>query len=177
MTVYTQLDDLLMIETSRRTTDSVAELVFQKPELFNDLFSIFLSNREPVSRRAAWVIDTVSEAIPSLIEPRINEIIGALGSFRHDGLKRHSLRIISRSPLPGTELLGMLTAICFDWLLSAGESVAVKVHSMDILYRIAIEEPDLRKELADSIGWRMEEGTAGFRNHASKILQKLSRLE
>jgi hypothetical protein len=36
-------------------------------------------------------------------------------------------------------------------------------------------EPDLKQELADSIEWRMQEETPGFRNHGSKLLKKLYR--
>jgi hypothetical protein len=44
---------------------------------------------------------------------------------------------------------------------------------MEILYRISQVEPDMKKELADSIEWRMNEETAGFRNRGQKLLKKL----
>jgi hypothetical protein len=166
------LEDLLLVEMSRRNTDLVADLIIQKPDLFEDLFEIFLGNNEPVSRRAAWVIDTVSEKIPSLLEPYLNYMTEALPGFTHDGLKRHAVHMLSRSPLP-TEHLGELMNICFTWLTSPKESVAVKIYCMDILYNISKSEPDLKKELADSIEWRMQEETPGFRNRARKMLDKL----
>jgi len=98
--------------------------------------------------------------------------IEELPYFSHDGLKRHSLRMLSRSPLPSGHL-GPLINICFNWLTSAGESVAVKVWCMEIHYRIAQSEPELKKESADSIEWRIQEETAGFRNRGMKILKKL----
>ena len=58
------LTDLLMVETSKRQTDLIADLVYQKPELFDELMKIYLRNEEPISRRAVWVIDTVSEKHP-----------------------------------------------------------------------------------------------------------------
>lgn len=168
------LEDLLLIEMSRRNTDLVADLILQKPDLFNDLFEVFLRNEEPVSRRAAWVIDTVSETNPSLLEPYLNIMTDALTGFTHDGLKRHAVHMLSRSPLP-SEHLGELMDICFTWLTSPKESVAVKVYCMDILYNISKQEPDLKKELADSIEWRMQEETPGFQNRARKMLFKLYR--
>ncbi len=167
------LTDLLLTEMSRRNTDLVADLVRARPELFDELFDLFMSGRDPVDRRAAWVVDTVSESRPELIEGRLDEIIDRLHQFGHDGLKRHSLRILSRSPLPGEKRLGELIRICFDWLVSPSEAIAAKVYCMDLLSRVSEIEPDLRQELADSIEWRLGEESAGFRNHGRKVLKRL----
>jgi len=172
MTNPASLENLLMIEMSRRNTDILSELVLQKPEFLDRLVEIFLRNEEPVSRRAAWVADTISEQRPELLFPYLSEIIKSLKLFCHDGLKRHSLRIINRSPVPAGKT-GELLSICFDWLLSPREAVAAKVHCMDILYRLSQSEPDLKKELADSIEWRLNEETAGFRSHGVKVLTQL----
>jgi hypothetical protein len=122
------------------------------------------------------VVDTVAEQLPDLLLPHLTEIIEMLTEFSHDGLKRHSLRMLSRSPLPGEESLGKLIRISFDWLLAPSESIAVKVYCMELIYRISQEEPDLKKELADSIEWRIGEESAGFQNRGSKLIRKL-RLE
>jgi hypothetical protein len=166
------LTDLLMVENSRRNTDLIADLVFNKPELFDELVSIYLRNEEPVSRRAVWVVDTVAEKNPHLLDSYLETIVEALPRFDHDGLKRVSLRMLSRSPLPQNQL-GELINLCFDWLVSPKETVAVKVYAMEILYRISQVEPDLKKELADSIEWRIAEGTPGFKNRGLKTLKKL----
>ncbi|MEI7662235.1 MAG: hypothetical protein WCK34_08555 [Bacteroidota bacterium] len=167
------LNDLLLIEMSRRNTDLVADLVFQKPELFDELFRLFLSNIEPVSRRAAWVLDIVSENMPSKLLQYIPEMVDMMPHFSHDGLKRHSVHMISRSPLPAGDTIGPLITICFDWLISPSEAVATKVYCMEILYRISETEPGLKKELADSIEWRLDEETPGFKNRGRKLLNKL----
>jgi hypothetical protein len=170
----TEIEALLNIETSRRNTDLLADLIYQKPELFEEFVAVYLRNEEPVSRRAAWVVDTVSEKFPELLAPYLDVIAEKLSTFSHDGLKRHSLRMLARSPLP-TEHLGRLITICFNWLTSAVESVAVKVWCMEILYRVVQVEPELKKEIADSIEWRMREESPGFRNRGMKILKKLTK--
>ena len=167
------MDDCLLLEMSRRNTDLVADLVFQKPELFEELFLVYARNEEPVSRRAAWALDTVAEQYPELLSSHLGEIIDLLPKFRHDGLKRHSLRMLARSPLPSGNRLGELITICFDWLISPNEAVSAKVYCMELLYRISQLEPDIKKELADSIEWRMNEETPGFKNRGQKTLKKL----
>ena len=168
------LTDLLMVETSRRNTDLIADLVYQKPELFDELMKIYLRHEEPISRRAVWVVDTVAEKIPYILKPYLESIIEALPIFTHDGLKRISLRMLARSPFSQQHTGGLMN-ICFDWLISPRESVAVKVYAMDILYRMSMEEPELKKELADSIEWRLAEETPGFQTHGLKLLKKLNK--
>ena len=166
------LTDLLMVENSRRNTDLIADIIFNKHALFDELFDIYLRNEEPLSRRAVWVVDTVAEKHPELLDRYLESIVEALPRFEHDGLKRGSLRMLSRSPLPQNHL-GELMNMCFDWLVSAKESVAVKVYAMEILYRISQVEPELKKELADSIEWRIAEGTPGFKHRGLKTLKML----
>jgi hypothetical protein len=107
-----------------------------------------------------------------LLQPFISDIIVRLPVFNHDGLKRHSLRILTRYNV-GENESGQLISYCFDILSRPFESVAVKVHAMEILYRMSCREPDLKKELAETIEWRMEEESAGFRNRGMKILKRL----
>jgi hypothetical protein len=166
------LNELLMVENSRRNTDLIADLILKKTELFDELIRIYLKNEEPVSRRAAWVADVITEKHPDLLSPFIEEMATRLKTFTHDGMKRESLKMLARSPLPELNL-GQLITLCFDWLTSGKESVAVKMFSMEILYRISQQEPEMKKELADSIEWRMQEETPGFRAHGKKLLKRL----
>ena len=166
------LRELIMVENSRRNTDLVADLILKKPDLFEDLFTIYLLNEEPISRRAAWIVDTISEKRPELVIPYVDIMVENLPGFSHDGMKRSTLRMLTQLPLPLKEP-GVLLDVCFDWLTSRDESVAVKVYAMDILYLFTTVEPDLKKELADSIEWRMQEESAGFNAHGKKILKKL----
>jgi hypothetical protein len=168
------LEEMLQSETSRKTVDMVADLVTQRPELFENLVSIFLRDEEPVSRRAAWVVDIITEAHPQLLPGLIDLIIPRLSSFSHDGMKRPSMRMLTRVDLTEVQM-DSLVNLCFEWLTNPKESVSVKVYSMELLYQFSHKEPDLRKELADSIEWRFQEETPGFRNRGGKILKKLYR--
>lgn len=170
-----ELTGLLNREMSRRNTDLIADLVGSQEKLFDPLFELFLLNMEPVSRRAAWAVDVVTEQKPEWLEGKIDRLVEALEGFHHDGLKRHTLRILARSSLPSPDLSGRLVNICFEWLLAQEEAVSTKVYSMEIIARYVEQEPDLRQELIDSIQWRMEEERAGFKSYAKKLLTRLSR--
>jgi hypothetical protein len=92
--------------------------------------------------------------------------------MNHDGLKRHAFRIIARMPFPeGTE--ARLMNIAFDWLLSATESVAVKMYSIQVLYRLSASEPDILQELYDTIEFQLADGTPGFKSIGLKIMEQI----
>ncbi len=166
--------ELLLKGNSRSYTDFVADIVSRRPELLNDLWEIYLAIEEPVSRRAAWIIDTASEHKPGWVEPYLPRLIEMLPRFNHDGLKRHALRIIARMPFP-PHLEGELMDITFRWLLSLTESVAVKMYCIQILYRLSVNEPDILQELYDTIEFQMADGTPGFRSIGSKMMCHIDR--
>ncbi len=168
------LKELLGKGLGRNMADMIVEAIEQKPSFFEELMEIYLADEEPYSRKAAWAIDLYTEKDPSRTAPFVEQMVAGLTRFTHDGMKRHTLRILLSLPLPA-EGLGTLVTLCFDWLANPPESAAVKVYSMELLYRISAIEPDLKPELADTISWRMEEESAGFRNRALKIMKKLSR--
>ena len=166
--------ELLLKGNSRSYTDFVADIVTKRPELVSELWEIYLAIEEPVSRRAAWIIDTASEEKPEWVAPFLPDLVKKLPIFNHDGLKRHALRMIARMPFPnGSE--GELLSIAFEWLLAPAESVAVKMYCIQILYRLSATEPDILQELYDTIEFQMADGTPGFRSIGSKMLQQIDK--
>lgn len=164
--------ELLLKGNSRSYTDFVADIVTKRPELVAELWEIYLLFEEPVSRRAAWVIDTASENKPEWIEPYLEALIGKLPLMNHDGLKRHALRMIERMPFP-ENLEGKLMSIAFEWLLSPVESVAVKMYCIMILYRLSEKESDILQELYDTIEFQIADGTPGFKSIGRKMMEQI----
>jgi hypothetical protein len=168
------LDELLKLGQSRKNIDQLIEMVLNNPLMFDQLWSIFLSNREPESRRAAWTIDILNEDHPFIQQQHIDCLIHKLDEFRHDGLKRHSLRILENHNFK-PEHIGILASLCFKWLETPGESTAVKAYCIKILEKIAGEEPEIKRELVDVIEIQLDEGTPGFKNIGIKTIQRLQK--
>ena len=167
-----KLEDLVIRDQSRANTDQIISIVMARPELFDELWGLLLLNQDPLSRRAAWAADYCAELNPGFLDGRIEDLSEKVVNFISDGLKRHALRMLSRSPLPD-ENLGILADACFNWLQSPTESVAVKMYSMVILHRVSQNIPEISRELYDIIEIQMEEATPGFRNIGMKIMKKL----
>jgi len=166
------LRSLLLAEMSRRNTDFVKEIVLSNPGMFDALFKLAILNEEPVSRRAMWVVDVASESEPDILLLHLNDLIAALKSFQHDGLKRHTLRMLSRYDLTIEQFLPILD-LCFHFMRSGKESVAVRYQAMHLLYKMSEKEPDLKHEMVNTIDLQMQEGSPGLRNQCLKLLKKL----
>ena len=164
--------ELLLKGNSRSYTDFVADIVTRRPELVGELWGIYLTAEEPVSRRAAWIIDTASENKPGWAEPFLPALIARLSQFNHNGLKRHALRMIARLPFP-SGMEGELMNIAFEWLSATTESVAVKTYCIQILYRLSATEPDILQELYDTIEFQMADGTPGFKSIGRKMMRQI----
>ena len=163
-----------MAEMSRRNTDFVKDIVLTNPKLFDDLVKISLLNEEPVSRRAMWVVDVAAEKEPGILIKYIPSLINSLDSFKHDGLKRHVLRMLNRYDLDLDDFMPILD-LCFQFMSSGNESVAVRFQAMDLLHKMSDKEPGLKHELISTIELQMQEGSPGLKNQARKKLKQLKK--
>ena len=63
-------------------------------------------------------------------------------------IKRNTLKIIADlNPKFSEELTGHALDICFEFLISTKEPVAIKVHAMQVTFNICKQEPELLNEL------------------------------
>lgn len=168
------LRDILQLDQSRKNIDQIITIVNNNPELFDSLWSIFLENKNPESRRALWAIDVLTEHSDYLDSRHVETLIQMLPTFKHDGLKRHSLRILERNFIP-EDYKGALLLICFQWLEKQDIPVAVKMYSLKILAEIAVQEPSISRELIDIIELQMADSTPGFKSIGKKVIRKLQK--
>lgn len=168
------LRSLLLAEMSRRNTDFVKEIVLSNRTLFDELFKLTLLNEEPISRRAMWVVDVTSEAEPEILIPYLNNLIETLPNFQHDGLKRHTLRMLSRYDISMDQFMPILD-LCLQYMGSEKESVAVRYQAMHLLYIMSNKEQGLKYELVTAIELQMHGGSAGLKNQGNKMLRKLKK--
>ena len=166
------LREILLSEMSRRNIDFVVEIILNNPHLFDELFTMVIQNKEPISRRAIWALDHCTEKEPKLMLSKIEGLIEAFPNFKHDGLKRHSLRVLRNYEIPEEKIIVMID-LCFGLLHSRKESIAVKVHAMDILYTLSKKEPGLKPELAAAIEFQLHDASSGLKNHSEKLLNKI----
>lgn len=167
-------EDLLR-EFSKTHTVAIARKIGANQEDFDELIKLFLGKEYRVTQRAAWVVSHCADEHPWLIEKHIEPMILNLQKPVNDAVKRNTLRVLRYVEIP-EDLMGIAADICFKYLLSGKEPVAVKVHAMDVLFNITRKFPELKEELKLAIEDQMPFGSAGFRSRGGKILKSLNNM-
>ena len=155
------------------TKEILVEAIHQDPSLFDQFWEMALSGKEPAGWRAAWVADAYDEKYPGRFTPYLPHLCERVGVEKNVGVRRAILRTLTRYDIPAAYKTTVIDA-CFRYLWE-GKTVCDKVMSMKILYRMALEQPELRKELYDSIELQldMDAGSKGFIGAGKKTLAAL----
>ncbi len=171
-----ELEDLL-IDSSRITADMAVHTIGENQALFKKVLDFALEDNNQYAMRAARVIHLTATNHPELIRPYLNKIIHALSGFKNDGLKRSMTRILSEHCTElNEESHWILIDVCFNYLMDPNEKIALKIYSMDILYNISQQYPDIKKELISCIENQLPYASAAIKSRGEKMIRIL-RLE
>lgn len=141
---------------------------------FDELFLFMFRQKDPIAWRAAWIIDGCDEKEPSLSKKHLSKIINSLQEFRSHGVRRSFLRLLSRHNIPEKEQ-GKLADLCFQYMVSELQPVAVKVYAMQILFNLTRIYPELSRELITVIEDQYDNNSAGFKARGKLILRQLEK--
>lgn len=169
-------EELLSLIQSWENLALVVRHISDHPEHLDALMKLTFDDREDRNWRAAWMVDKIHEKHPDLIIPYLPAMTDFVLTTRNAGKKRHLLKLISLHELP-QEKMGVLLDFCIEILTSASEPIAVRAHAMQVLYEIAVKEPDLAAELIELIRHQMEfHSSAGIKAKGKNTIQKLMAL-
>lgn len=149
----------------------IVKWVGARQERFDELFSLFLNDEYRVVQRAAWPVSYSAIAHPALLKKHWKKFVENIDKpGLHEAVRRNSIRILVDIELP-VPYHGAIMDACFRFLESPGESLAVKVYSMDVLYKLSKIYPDIFPELKYLIEEQMPHQSPGFRSKGKKILK------
>ena len=141
----------LLAEHSKAQTVKIANYIGKDQKLFDELFELFINDNWRINQRGVWAILHCALNHPPLIQPHFETLLKNLQKpATHDAVKRNSIKILTEIEIP-ERLKGLALDICFEFLISMQESIAVKVFSMQVVFDISKNEPDLLRELATVI--------------------------
>jgi len=149
------------------------KLVGRDTEALSILVDLMLFGTYPHSNRAGWALDVLDRKHPELITPHLEKLLKNIETIKNDSVKRPALSILSKRKLPKKHH-AFLIDYCFGILQNNKEKVASKVFSMEILAKIAEDEPDLWNELFSVIELQYKDASAGFRSRAWHIQKRFS---
>jgi len=168
------LKEQLLLEISRRNADIIVHYIGNDPVLFKQLMGFVFNGEKPLPLRASWVASIISDTYPELLKPYLNNIITQLTKFEHPGVRRNLMRYVASVQIP-EKYAGKLFDDCYTWLLSKDEPPAVKVYSMQILFNISHNEPDLLNELLLVLEELTDHESAAIRCRTRDILKEINK--
>jgi hypothetical protein len=170
------LKEEILKEHSKAQCTKVVNWVGNNQQRFDELFVLFLAGEYRVTQRAAWPMGYCAIAHPQLIHKHWKKLISDLKKTNlHEAVKRNTVRLLQDMEIP-EKYQGDLMDICFRYLESPTEALAVKVFSMSILGNLAKKYPEIKSELKLLIEDQVPGQTAGFKSRGKKILRLLEKL-
>ena len=166
-----KLIELLEVESSRNQIDYILNLIGEDEKSISTLVDFALFGKYPHSNRAAWTLDVLDRKHPELITPHLKTLLSNLKNVKSDSIKRPVFSILSKRKLP-KKYQGFLIDYCFDILQNSTEKIASRVFSIEILAKIAEDEPDLLTELLSVIDLHYDNASAGFKSRAKNIRKR-----
>lgn len=159
-------------EHSKAMAHKIADYVGHDTRRFKVLFDVYLAGPYRVTQRAAYPMGVCVERYPDLILPHLSHALRFLHTPGiHQAVKRNTLRMLQFIEIP-KRFHGQITSICFDYLQSRDEPVAVKAFSITVLAKIIHQEPDLLNELKIIIEDQLPYSSPAFVFRARKLLNE-----
>ena len=167
------LREAILAEHSKAQTNKIINWVGDSQKRFDELFSLFLNDEYRVVQRAGWPLSYIAIAYPKLIVKHFSELLKNLHKSRlHSAVKRNTVRMLQEITIP-QRFHGDVMNLCFDYISSPDEAVAVKAFSLTILQNLSKQYFDIKQELKTIIENRWDFETAAFHSRVRKILKKL----
>ncbi len=159
-------------EHSRSNTDKIAKAIGDNSLEFNKIIEIIYTAKPPLPQRASWLLAVINKSRPELLKPHLKKFIDTISDLKTDGIKRNMMLVLASHPIP-KQLQGKLIDICYNFILSSTETVAVKVHSLQVIANISKNYPELQQELKSVIENQLPKNSAAFSARAKHILKQL----
>jgi hypothetical protein len=167
------IKEQILKQHSKKNVVLISQYIGSDKNKFSVLMDLFFNGEYRITQRSAWVVSHCIDEYPKLLTPYVKKMILNLQNDSiHITVKRNTLRLFQNREIP-EGLQGMVVDICFNFLLSQNEPVAVKVFSMTVLGNIAQKWPELNNELRMAIENQIEYESAGFISRGKKELKRL----
>jgi hypothetical protein len=165
------LKEQILKEHSKEQCNKIVNWVGSDKKKFNELFHLFLFGEYRVTQRAAWPLSYCVIAHPHFMEHNYKKLLGNLKKPNlHDSIKRNTVRLLQTVAIPEKHE-GAIMEICFNYLESPDEAVAIKAFSLTVLERLAKKYPEIVPEIKLIIEKQLPHQSAAFKNRAKNFMK------
>lgn len=166
------LRETILREHSKKNCDKIVSWVGNDKKRFDQLFNLFLNDEYRVTQRAAWPLSYCAILHPSLIKNNFDKLINNLNKpGLHDSIKRNTVRLLQHVNIPEKQE-GTVMEVCFKYVQSPREPVAIKAFSLTILSKLAKKYPEIIPEIKLIIEEQIHQQSAAFKSRAKKFLKE-----
>lgn len=151
-----------------------AELADNNPEILDFFLEAAFSGQAKYSQRAVRVIVFLLEKLPEKYSHLCPLILDELEKQSDESVIFSLLKVFTFCPLPEEEEeLGALLNLAFNYIETNVNKIAIKVYSIDILYRISQKYPELKNEVLQTIKKYKYNSSMAYISRANKAIKKL----
>lgn len=141
-------------------------------EIFNHAFNGTLQQR----KRACWILHHISDRNKNVLIKYVPRMVRQLDVVQTEAEQRFILRFFANHYIPDNEeLKGTILNHSFSILNNPESGIAPRVYAMSTLHKLTYIYPEIAHELAESIQYANENGSAGMRSRGRKILLDLKK--
>ena len=167
------LREEILKEHSKKQRDKIIDWVGNDGKRFNELFSLFLDDEYRVTQRASWPLSRCTVANPAFMKNKFGKLISNLRKPNlHDAIKRNSVRLLQSVEIPA-RYEGDIMDICFQYLQSPTEAVAIKVFSLTVLGNLSKKYPEIIPEIKVIIEDQLPHQSAAFKSRAKTFMKSV----
>ena len=125
--------------------DEMVTYMKKKPEKIVELVELAILDKEHLSWRAAYILNTVMKKKDARVQPKTNDVINAIAN-KPDGHRRELLKILLKLEL-SEEQESRLVDICISLWKDIDTKPSVRFYAFRMLMSIAEKYPDLENEI------------------------------
>jgi hypothetical protein len=167
------LRETILAEHSKANCDKIVKWVGHSQKRFDELFYLFLNSEYRVNQRVAWPLSYCVISHPEFISRHFSKLVKNLHKPGiHDSIKRNTVRLLQHIETP-KRFHGEIMDMCFTYISSPNEAVAIKAFSLSILQDLSAFYPEIKNEIKMIIEERWPHETAAFHSRAKKFLKTL----
>ena len=161
----------ILKEHSKEQCHKIVSWVGSDKNKFNELFHLFLHSAYRVTQRAAWPVSYCVIAHPHFMEHNYEALLANIRKpDLHDSIKRNTVRLLQSVDIPERHE-GAVMEICFKYVESPREAVAIKAFSLTVLGKLAKKYPEIVPEIKLIIEEQLPHQSAAFKNRAKKFMK------
>ncbi len=187
MTTKELYEALNYVDHSREKRMVMAKLVLNNPDLVRPLIEIVFQLDDPISCKAAWVLEFTSKKSLPFLFPHLDYFTQYMGQVHLQPAVRPMAKICENLMLAyfsttknetqknlTDEHLERITTACFDWLIG-NHKVAPKAYSMTSLYLLGTRYDWIHPELQLVLEQNYAAGSAAYKARARHALAKIKK--